>query len=214
MPWQDFYPRIGKRLFDLLVAILAIPLLLPWTGLIALWLLREGGGPVLFRQSRPGRDGRVFTLLKFRTMSEARDAVGELLPDEARVTRAGRLLRRTSLDELPELINVLKGEMSLVGPRPLLLRYQPYFTGKERLRFTVRPGITGWAQVHGRNNLPWDERLALDVWYVQNQSFLLDLKILLHTLLQILRARDVQVVPNLTLRDLDEERRERIGAGL
>lgn len=182
--------------------------------MIALWLLREGGGPVLFRQSRPGRDGRVFTLLKFRTMSEARDAVGELLPDEARVTRAGRLLRRTSLDELPELINVLKGEMSLVGPRPLLLRYQPYFTGEERLRFTVRPGITGWAQVHGRNNLPWDERLALDVWYVQNQSFLLDLKILLHTLLQTLRARDVQVVPNLTLRDLDEERRERIGAGL
>jgi lipopolysaccharide/colanic/teichoic acid biosynthesis glycosyltransferase len=156
---------------------------------LAVWLAM--GGPVIFRQRRPGRHGRPFTLSKFRTMSERRDAAGRLRPDRERLTRLGRLLRRTSLDELPELVNVLKGDMSLVGPRPLLMRYLGRYTAWQQRRHAVRPGITGWAQLNGRDALPWDERFALDVWYVEHQSFWLDLRILLWTIVKTLQQAGV-----------------------
>ncbi len=167
------------------------------------------GRPVLFRQIRPGLGERPFTLLKFRTMIDALDADGRPLPDTARLTRLGRFLRRSSLDELPQLWNVLRGEMSLIGPRPLLPRYLPWFTQEERLRFTVRPGITGWAQVNGRNTSSWDERLAMDVWYVRHQSLSLDARILARTLANSIRGTGVATDPSDVMLDLDVERAAR-----
>jgi lipopolysaccharide/colanic/teichoic acid biosynthesis glycosyltransferase len=184
-----------------------MPLLLPLMVILALAIRREMGAPVLFRQQRPGRGGRPFTLYKFRTMNDHRDDQGKLLPDEQRVTRVGRLLRRSSLDELPELFNVLRGDMSLVGPRPLLQRYMPYYSPRERRRFELRPGITGWAQVHGRNHLPWTERFEKDVWYVDHLSLRLDVTILLLTVKRVLKQENVLVAPQRIMLDLDEERR-------
>jgi lipopolysaccharide/colanic/teichoic acid biosynthesis glycosyltransferase len=196
-----------KRVVDLLVA--AVVLLLAAVPMLVLALLIRVtmGSPVLFRQQRPGKGKRLFTLRKFRSMNEARGPDGRLLPDGQRLTRLGRFLRKTSLDELPQLWNVLKGEMSLVGPRPLLLRYLPYYTERECLRFTVLPGITGWAQVHGRNHLGWDERLALDVWYVEHWSLALDVRIALSTLLAVFLQKGmmVDVHSNGDL-DLDQQR--------
>lgn len=205
---ESFYYRTGKRILDLVLLILVFPFLLPLFAVIAWRVKRELGSPILFRQQRPGLNGQIFTLYKFRTMTDERDEQGNLLPDDRRVTPIGRLLRRKSLDELPELINVLKGEMSLVGPRPLLVRYLPYYLEEERKRFLLRPGLTGWAQINGRNNLPWDERLALDTWYVDHLSLWLDLKILFMTVMRVIRSEGVQVAPNLTMLDLDEERRQ------
>lgn len=200
------YRKFGKRLFDFLVALVLIILLLPlWLGLALLVRLKLGS-PVLFRQQRPGWHGRPFTILKFRTMTNACDAAGNLLPDADRLTSFGQFLRRTSLDELPELLNVLKGEMSLVGPRPLLIKYLPYYSKDEQRRHEIRPGITGWAQVNGRNNLSWNERLSCDVWYVDNLSFLMDVKVLRLTLSKVITQRNVQVLPRSTMIDLDEER--------
>ena len=197
-----------KRLMDIVISVPALIVCLPLGLLIALAIRLSSRGPVLFRQQRPGRHEKPFRMFKFCTMSEAHDPSGNLLPDTQRVTRLGRLLRSTSLDELPELWNVLKGEMSLVGPRPLLMRYLPYYKAPERIRFSVRPGITGWAQINGRNNLPWDDRLALDGWYVEHMSLGLDLRIMLATLLKVVKRADVQVVTDASpLRDLDEERR-------
>ena len=172
------YRVIGKRLFDLALIIAALPLLAPVAAVVALLVRRKLGSPVLFRQERPGLGGKPFVMLKFRTMTDARDAAGELLPDEERTHPFGQMLRRTSLDELPELLNVLKGEMSLVGPRPLLMRYLPRYTPEQYRRHHVLPGITGLAQVSGRNNLPWDEKFALDVHYADHCSLGLDIKIL------------------------------------
>lgn len=162
----------------------------------------------MFRQIRPGWHGQPFWLLKFRSMTDARDADGTLHPDALRLTSFGRFLRATSLDELPELFNVLKGEMSLVGPRPLLMRYLPYFTERERLRFKVLPGITGWAQVHGRSDLPWSDRFALDVWYVKHMTFQLDLRIIFLTIWRVFKRKDITVRNNnpLLKYDLDVER--------
>jgi lipopolysaccharide/colanic/teichoic acid biosynthesis glycosyltransferase len=157
------------------------------------------GAPVLFRQRRPGRDGRPFTLVKFRTMRDAVDANGRALEDAARLTRFGSLLRATSLDELPELWNVLRGDMSLVGPRPLLMEYLPRYTATQQRRHDVRPGITGWAQVNGRNATSWEERLAQDVWYVEHQSFALDLRILLRTVRQVVIADGVAQAGHVTM---------------
>lgn len=196
-----------KRLMDITISAFALVILAPVMVAIAIAVRLTMGSPVLFRQRRPGLHGRTFTMLKFRTMSGTRDAEGHLLPDGERLTRLGRFLRSASLDELPELINVLRGEMSLVGPRPLLVRYLPYYSESERERFRVLPGITGWAQVHGRNDLPWSERLALDTWYVDNRSLKLDLKILRLTLRQVLRRENVHINPTLTMLDLDEERK-------
>ncbi len=181
----------ANRLFDIVVAGLLLILVLPI--LIVVWLAVRFrlGSPVLFLQQRPGLYGTPFTLYKFRTMTDVCDANGKLLPDGERLTKFGRLLRSTSLDELPELFNVLKGEMSLVGPRPLLTEYLPYYTEREQCRHSVRPGITGWAQVNGRNRAPWDERLEMDVWYVENRSLLLDIRILLMTAGKVLSREGV-----------------------
>jgi sugar transferase EpsL len=202
----------GKRLLDLALAIVGLILCAPIFALVALLVQIKLGWPVFFLQERPGLHGRPFTLIKFRTMTDERDEAGNLLSDSERMTRLGRLLRSTSLDELPELINVLKGEMSLVGPRPLLLRYMPYFTTRERLRFEALPGITGLAQINGRNAAPWEDRFALDVSYVEQRSLLLDVKILAYTLLQVLRRKDVQPDPGLAVMALDEERRRTVSA--
>ena len=203
------YKTFGKRLFDIVVAggalIVLSPLLLILF-VLARWKL---GSPVMFRQERPGLNNKSFVLIKFRSMTDARDATGELLSDGERLTSFGRFIRVTSMDELPELWNVLKGEMSLVGPRPLLIRYLPYYTERENLRASILPGITGWAQINGRNEIGWDKRLELDVWYVENLSFWLDLKILCLTVVKVLRKEKVQVDSRAVLTDLDVERRNR-----
>ncbi|ROT46367.1 sugar transferase [Pusillimonas sp. NJUB218] len=178
-----------KRLFDLIMSLLLLPVLA--VPLLLLWVLIRFklGSPVLFRQVRPGMHGNAFTMVKFRTMTDKRGENGELLPDAQRLTSLGRFLRATSLDELPELWNVLRGEMSFVGPRPLLMEYLPLYTAEQARRHEVRPGITGWAQVNGRNTLSWEDRFRLDVWYVDHRSFWLDLRILWLTVRKVL-ARD------------------------
>lgn len=198
-----------KRILDLICAgsgllVASVPM-----AVIAAVVKRNLGSPVLFRQVRPGKDGEPFQLLKFRTMTNAVDEVGQALPDGARLTAFGRLLRATSLDELPSLWNVWKGEMSIVGPRPLLMRYTPYFTPEESIRLSVKPGITGWAQVNGRNTSSWDKRLALDIWYVKRLSTWLDLKIVGMTALRVLKRSGVVVDPESLMRNLDDERKER-----
>jgi lipopolysaccharide/colanic/teichoic acid biosynthesis glycosyltransferase len=189
----------GKRAFDLLVALLAIALLSPV--LLAVWALVRVrlGSPVLFRQVRPGLGGRPFTLIKFRTMLDAADRNGLPLPDGQRLTPFGRRLRATSLDELPELWNVLKGDMSLVGPRPLLMQYLARYTPEQGKRHEVRPGLTGWAQINGRNAIDWDEKLALDIWYVDHRSFRLDLEILWRTVWMVLARRGISAGEHETM---------------
>ncbi|KPK16040.1 MAG: hypothetical protein AMJ62_07065, partial [Myxococcales bacterium SG8_38] len=179
---MTFYRRVGKRALDLGLAVPALIVLAP-VGLVVAGLARAKlGSPVLFRQERPGRDGRIFELIKFRTMTDVRDPNGALLPDEQRLTPFGERLRRASLDELPTLWNVIRGDMSLVGPRPLLVRYLERYTPEQRRRHEVAPGITGWAQIHGRNAITWEEKFALDVWYVENLSLRIDLAILFRTM--------------------------------
>jgi len=185
------YRTFGKRAFDLAVVLLTAPCWLPIAAVVALVVRARIGGPVLFRQARPGRDGRPFMLVKFRTMTDARDARGELLPDDMRLTAWGRILRASSLDELPELWNVLRGEMSLVGPRPLLVSYLDRYTAEQSRRHEVRPGITGLAQVNGRNALRWEDRFALDVRYVDSCSFGLDTRILLRTIGNVVARRGI-----------------------
>jgi len=185
------YRTFGKRAFDLAVVLLTAPCWLPVAAVLALVVRARIGGPVLFRQARPGRDGRPFMLVKFRTMTDARDARGELLPDDMRLTAWGRILRASSLDELPELWNVLRGEMSLVGPRPLLVSYLDRYTAEQSRRHEVRPGITGLAQVNGRNALRWEDRFALDVRYVDSCSFGLDTRILLRTIGNVVARRGI-----------------------
>jgi lipopolysaccharide/colanic/teichoic acid biosynthesis glycosyltransferase len=187
------YRNFGKRLLDLALVIPALILLSPLFALLALLVRFRLGSPVLFRQVRPGKNGKLFAMYKFRTMLDLCDQDGRLLPDENRVTPFGRVLRRTSLDELPQLWNVLRGEMSLVGPRPLLVRYLERYTPKQARRHEVLPGIAGWAQMNGRNTVEWDKRLAMDVWYVDNLSLWLDFKIIAMTFLKVLlRAGTVE----------------------
>lgn len=174
-----------KRFFDVMVAATALVALAPLFALLALLIRFKLGSPVLFRQVRPGLHGEPFQMIKFRSMRDAVDGAGKPLPDAERLTRFGRLLRSSSLDELPELWNVLRGDMSLVGPRPLLMEYLPLYSPEQRRRHEVRPGITGWAQVNGRNAISWDEKFRLDVWYVDNRSFLVDLRILALTVRKV-----------------------------
>lgn len=201
---------IAKKLLDTILAASALVLLAPLLLILSLTLYVRLGSPVLFSQTRAGLNGAPFTLYKFRTMSDARDREGNLLTDKERLTPIGKFLRLSSLDELPELFNVLRGEMSMVGPRPLLMQYLPYYTPRERLRHSVRPGITGWAQVNGRNCLTWDKRLEMDAWYVENWSIWLDLRILFKTLGTVL-LRDGVVVDSYEVEnDLDKERQQAI----
>lgn len=188
-----------KRLIDVVVAATGLVVLSPVLLVVGVAVRVRLGSPVLFRQVRPGRDGRPFELLKFRTMTDRRGADGELLPDSERITGLGRVLRRTSLDELPELVNVLRGEMSLVGPRPLLVEYLPLYSPEQARRHEVRPGITGWAQVNGRNATTWDERFAYDVEYVERRSLRLDLEILARTVTQVVSGAGVSAPGEATM---------------
>jgi sugar transferase EpsL len=185
------YRQVGKRLVDLVIALPALLLLSPLLGLLALVVRASLGSPVLYRQRRPGLRGRPFEILKFRTMTDARDAGGALLPDAERLTALGRFLRATSLDELPELWNVLRGDMSVVGPRPLLMQYLDRYTPEQMRRHEVKPGITGWAQVNGRNALTWEAKFALDTWYVDHLSLRLDLKIIALTAWKALKREGI-----------------------
>ena len=202
----------GKRLFDLAVAGTALVVLLPVIAATALAVRWKMGSPILFRQKRPGLRGEPFELVKFRTMLQAYDRNGRPLADSERLTRFGRLLRASSLDELPQLWNVLKGDMSLVGPRPLLMEYLPRYSPEQARRHDVRPGLTGWTQVNGRNAIGWDEKFALDVWYVDNRSFLLDVKILFMTALRLVRPSGISASGHATMpefmgkRDEEKER--------
>jgi sugar transferase EpsL len=193
-----------KRVVDLVGAGLALIVLAPLMLLIAAIIRLSLGAPVLFRQVRAGRYGAPFELLKFRTMTDECDEAGAPLPDERRLTRLGRLLRSTSLDELPELVNVLRGEMSLVGPRPLLLDYLPHYTAEQARRHAVRPGLTGWAAVQGRNSTGWPKRLQLDVWYVDHWSLALDLKILLLTVVKVIRREGISAEGHATMPRFDD----------
>ena len=180
------YERFLKRALDISVAMVAILGILPFTVfLLPLVYISSKGAGLFFVQERPGRNGRIFKMIKFKTMTDERDSNGNLLPDSVRLTRVGRFIRSTSIDELPQLINVLKGDMSIVGPRPLLPQYLPLYTERQARRHNVRPGITGWAQCHGRNSISWSRKLELDVWYVDNMSFGLDLRIVFETVLKV-----------------------------
>ena len=187
-----------KRAIDLVGAVIGLVLFSPLLAVVALIVARRMGRPVLFRQTRPGLHGRPFTMYKFRTMRDAIGADGRPLADAERLTRLGRVLRSTSLDELPELFNVLLGDMSLVGPRPLLMQYLPLYSSEQARRHEVRPGITGWAQINGRNAITWDEKFARDVWYVDHQSFALDVRILWLTLARVVARQGVTAVGEAT----------------
>jgi undecaprenyl phosphate N,N'-diacetylbacillosamine 1-phosphate transferase len=193
------YVSILKPLFDRLTAfaalIIASPILV-WS-VILLWFANKGN--VWFLQERPGKDGKIFKVIKFKTMTDERDAQGNLLPDDKRLTAVGKFVRKTSLDELPQMINVLKGDMSIVGPRPLLVEYLPLYNQQQKRRHEVKPGITGWAQVNGRNTLDWPERFACDVWYVDHISFALDIKILFLTIVKVFKAEGVSSGTSVTM---------------
>ncbi len=186
-----FLELVIKRLIDIFVSLFLLIILSPLLIIISLIIFITMGPPVIFKQERPGFKGKPFTIYKFRTMTNEKDEYGNLLPDEKRLTKIGKFLRSTSLDELPELFNVLKGDMSLVGPRPLLMEYLNYYTEEQMRRHDVKPGITGWAQVNGRNSLSWEEKFKLDVWYVDNWSLWLDFKILFLTLIKVLKREGI-----------------------
>lgn len=188
-----------KRVFDIVVALTLIVILSPIMLIVWLWVSIRLESPAIFRQQRPGLNGKPFEMVKFKSMISAVDAKGNTLPDDQRMTKLGTLLRKSSLDELPELWNVLKGEMSLVGPRPLLMRYLPLYSPEQTRRHEVRPGVTGWAQVNGRNAISWEEKFELDVWYVENQSFWLDINILFRTIWQVVRRDDISASEHVTM---------------
>lgn len=196
-----------KRILDFTLALVMLVLLSPLLIVVYIWLtIANKGAGALFTQERPGKDEQIFKLYKFKSMTDERDAEGNLLPDAQRLTKVGQFIRKTSLDELPQLWNVLKGDMSFIGPRPLLVRYLPFYTKEERKRHDVRPGITGLSQVNGRNHLPWDDRLEMDVQYVERLSFSLDINIFLKTIKNIISRKDIAVIPGSLGLPLDQER--------
>lgn len=197
----SFYEKYIKRLLDILLSGMALICLSPVLLVTAILVRVKLGSPVIFRQERPGRNERIFRLYKFRSMPDERDAEGNLLPDEVRLTRFGRLLRSTSLDELPELWNIFRGDMSIVGPRPLLVKYLPLYNEEQRHRHDVRPGLTGWAQANGRNALSWEEKFRLDVHYVEHISFLLDVKTLFLTVKNVLKRDGISSETAVTMEE-------------
>lgn len=199
------YQKFFKRFFDVVLSGCALVVLSPVLLVTAILVRTKLGSPVVFCQERPGKDEKIFKMYKFRSMTDERDENGNLLPDDVRLTAFGKKLRATSLDELPELWNIFKGDMSIVGPRPLLVKYLPYYTEEERLRHSVRPGLTGLAQVNGRNFLSWNERFMMDVHYAKELSLTMDLKILVATTKKVLHREDIAITPNV-LEDLDVER--------
>ena len=208
---STIYQNYTKRVLDFVFALLLLILLSPLLLVVTIWLhFANKGAGAFFTQERPGKDEKIFRLYKFKSMTDERDAEGNLLPDADRITRAGRFVRSTSIDELPQLWNVLKGDMSFIGPRPLLVRYLQYYTEREHRRHDVRPGITGLSQVSGRNNLKWDERLEMDVRYVEEICFILDFRIAIDTIKKVFRQENIVVVMDPTVNvPLDEYRRNR-----
>lgn len=201
------YKHFFKRAIDFTIVFIALLMIWPILAIVTIWLhFANKGAGAFFFQERPGKGEMIFKVIKFKTMTDERDEDGNLLPDEQRITKVGKFVRSTSIDELPQLINVLKGDMSLIGPRPLLVKYLPYYTEEERLRHTVRPGISGWAQVNGRNTIGWDKKLGYDVEYVKNLSLMMDIKVLVKTIKNVLSRADIvlQAIP-----DLDEERKNK-----
>ena len=201
------YKYFFKRFFDFCISLLALTCLSPFLIIITIWLkiVNKGAGAFFF-QPRPGKDEKIFKVIKFKSMTDERDENGKLLPDAKRLTKVGRFVRSTSIDELPQLINVLKGDMSFIGPRPLLIEYLPYYSDREKLRHTVRPGISGWAQVHGRNTVKWDDRLEYDAYYAEHISFPLDVRIFFMTVINVLKRKDVSVDVALVETNLKDER--------
>ncbi|AEE26798.1 GNAT family N-acetyltransferase [Francisella hispaniensis] len=206
MPRKTLYTLFFKRVFDFILSLIALVILSPVILILAILIRFKLGSPVLFKQPRPGKDEKIFNLYKFRTMTDARDKDGNLLPDSDRLTKFGKFIRSTSLDELPSLINILKGNMSIVGPRPLLVKYLPYYRKHERKRSLVRPGITGLAQINGRNALSWSRRFEMDLEYVRKICFILDLQIILKTVKKIFKREDILVGDEHILENLDVER--------
>ena len=200
-----------KRIFDIIVSLIGIVVSLPFLIVLFALIWIKLGWPVFFTQERPGRNAIPFKMIKFRTMTNERDSEGNLLADHLRITGLGRFIRKTSLDELPEMFNVFKGDMSIVGPRPLLVKYLPYYNEREQKRHKVRPGITGLAQVNGRNLLTWDKRLEMDVKYVETLSIWLDMRIIFITFVQVIRQRDVLAVSSETIPDFDDFRKDQLG---
>nr|WP_288936023.1 sugar transferase [uncultured Allomuricauda sp.] len=205
------YKLFFKRVLDFVLAVFGFVLLFPIFLVIWIILLFVNNGKPFFLQPRPGKDEKIFSIIKFKSMTDKTDENGKLLPDELRVTKFGTFLRKSSLDEIPQLLSIIKGDMSLIGPRPLRVRYLPYYTEEENLRHTVRPGITGLAQISGRSLLDWDTRLQKDIEYVKNLSFALDLKILFKTALKVLLRKDVALDAESGIPDFDEERKKALG---
>ena len=200
------YAKYIKRLLDFVLSLIALIILSPVLFIIAILVRIKLGSPVIFKQQRPGKDEKIFTLYKFRTMTDEKDEKGNLLPDDKRLTRFGKILRSTSLDELPELINIIKGDMSIIGPRPLLIAYIPYYTKEEKHRHDVRPGLTGLAQINGRNTTKWDERFQYDLEYVKTISFKNDIKIILKTIKKVIKKEDILVGNEKVMENLNIER--------
>ena len=198
------YSLYIKRFLDFWMSLIVLIIISPLLLVVTIWLYYANkGAGALFFQERPGKDGKIFRVIKFKTMTDERDADGNLLPDEVRLTNVGRFVRSTSIDELPQLINVLKGDMSLIGPRPLLVQYLPLYSKEQMRRHEVRPGISGWAQCHGRNQISWTEKFKLDVWYVDNLSFMTDLKVIMITIKKVLFREDINSDNDATMEDFD-----------
>ena len=202
------YKHFFKRFLDILLSSIALLCIGWFILLVAIFLhFANKGAGVFFFQERPGKDEKIFKIIKFKTMTDEKDENGNLLPDKDRITKVGAVVRKLSIDELPQLINVFKGDMAFIGPRPLLPEYLPWYTEKEKVRHTVRPGMSGWAQVNGRNNLSWDEKLALDVYYVEHLTLWMDFKVIFKTIVNVIRQKDVNVIPGARLGKLDDVRR-------
>lgn len=198
------YKNYIKRLLDFFIVLLALLVIWPILLIITLWLhFANKGAGAFFTQERPGKDSKIFKIIKFKTMTDERDTEGNLLPDELRLTKVGKFVRSTSIDELPQLINVLKGDMSLIGPRPLLPQYLPLYSKEQARRHEVRPGITGWAQCHGRNAITWTEKFKLDVWYVDNISFMTDVEIFFMTIIKVIKRSDINTSNDATMEDFN-----------
>ena len=203
--YRDFF----KRGIDFLIALVALVCISPVLAVVTVWLhFANKGAGAFFLQERPGLHGKIFKIIKYKTMTDERDAEGNLLPDKDRITAVGKFVRKTSIDELPQLINVLKGDMALIGPRPLLPEYLPFYTERERLRHTVRPGISGWAQVNGRNHVLWEERFEYDAYYAEHVSFAMDIRIIIMTFKKVIQRKDIEASPNLM--NFDEYRRQQM----
>lgn len=201
------YKHFFKRFLDFWISLISLICISPLLLAITIWLhFANKGAGAFFFQERPGKGEKIFKIIKFKTMTDERNAAGCLLPDKDRITPIGRVIRKLSIDELPQLINVLKGDMAFIGPRPLLPEYLPWYTEREKLRHTVRPGLSGWAQVNGRNNLSWDEKLSLDAYYVEHLTFSMDVMVLFRTIINVLQHKDVNIIPGMRLGKLNDVR--------